>query len=180
MTEVLAALRLMLERHTPLPSVALDGHWDIVMVNAAYGAMMDAMLAEGADPAAGQGPTPALELLPAPRPNMLRLLCHPQGARKHVLNWAEVTRAVLQRAQHDARGAHHPGAREILDEVMAMPGIKRLMAEEQRGPAPLVVPVELPGPEGTRLRLLSTISTLGTAQDLTLRELHIESFHPAP
>ena len=32
---------------------------------------------------------------------------------------------------------------------------------------------------GTVLRLLSTISTLGTAQDITLQELHIESFHPA-
>ena len=30
-----------------------------------------------------------------------------------------------------------------------------------------------------RGRLFSTLTTLGTAQDITLQELHIESFHPA-
>src|SRR5262249_60223899 len=29
------------------------------------------------------------------------------------------------------------------------------------------------------VRLFTTIATLGTAQDITLQELHIESFHPA-
>jgi len=33
---------------------------------------------------------------------------------------------------------------------------------------------------GERLvRLFSTIATIGTAQDITLQELRIESFHPA-
>ena len=44
---------------------------------------------------------------------------------------------------------------------------------------PLVIPVELRQPEGGTMRLLSTIATLGTAEDITLRELHIEAFYPA-
>src|SRR4051794_11624197 len=36
MAEVLAALRLILARHDPLPAVAFDAGWDIVMFNAAY------------------------------------------------------------------------------------------------------------------------------------------------
>ena len=40
-----------------------------------------------------------------------------------------------------------------------------------------MVPVELMSPTGP-LRLLSTIATLGTAEDITLQELRIESFHP--
>jgi hypothetical protein len=34
-------------------------------------------------------------------------------------------------------------------------------------------------PDGGRTRFLTTIATLGTAQDLTLRELRIETYHPA-
>ena len=32
---------------------------------------------------------------------------------------------------------------------------------------------------GARVRLFSTITTFGTAQDITLQELKIETFHPA-
>ncbi len=42
----------------------------------------------------------------------------------------------------------------------------------------LVIPVEIALP-GLRARLFCTISTLGTAQDITLQELRIETFHPA-
>jgi hypothetical protein len=45
-------------------------------------------------------------------------------------------------------------------------------------PQSLLIPVVIEM-GGQRVRLLSTISTLGTAQDITLQELHIESFHPA-
>jgi hypothetical protein len=45
-------------------------------------------------------------------------------------------------------------------------------------PPRLVVPVELVlGPD--RLRLFSTLTTLGAPQDITLHELRIEAFHPA-
>jgi hypothetical protein len=42
----------------------------------------------------------------------------------------------------------------------------------------MVIPLELRLPQGT-LRLFSTITTLGTPQDITLQELRIESFHAA-
>ena len=35
MTEVLTALRLLLERHEPYPAIAFDGNWDVVMCNTA-------------------------------------------------------------------------------------------------------------------------------------------------
>ena len=47
------------------------------------------------------------------------------------------------------------------------------------GGAPLIVPVELRQGGGQTIRLLSTIATLGTAEDITLRELRIEAFYPA-
>ena len=184
MAEVIAALRLLLERHAPLPAVAFDGRWDLVMANEGYAALVDAMLAAGIDPAAGSGPIPRLALLAAPRPNMLRYLCHPDGARRHLLNWAEVTRAILLRVMREIRlTPPDPARRPPIEEALAYPGVARLLAADARMPGPaasLVVPVELRGPDGGVTRLLSTIATLGTAQDLTLRELRIETFHIAP
>src|SRR3954453_19830931 len=55
MAEVLAALWLILARHHPLPAVAFDAAWDIVMFNGAYGGVLDACLAAGVEPAVGAG-----------------------------------------------------------------------------------------------------------------------------
>jgi hypothetical protein len=120
-------------------------------------------------------------LLAPPRPNLLRYLCHPNGARRVVRNWEEATRAILARVRREARHAAADPARDaILAEALAMPGIRRLLRAEEEGwrPAPLVVPVELLRPEGGVARYLTTLATLGTAQDLTLRELRIETYHP--
>ncbi|MEN0075246.1 MAG: transcriptional regulator, partial [Paracraurococcus sp.] len=64
--------------------------------------------------------------------------------------------------------------------ALAQPGVAALLRQRPAGPAaPLLVPVEMPRPEGGTQRFLTTIATLGTAQDLTLRELRIETYHPA-
>ncbi|WP_158292269.1 MmyB family transcriptional regulator [Paracraurococcus ruber] len=180
MAEVLAALRLILARHDPLPAVAFDAAWDVVMVNQAYAPALDACLAAGADPGAGTMPRPVLALLPAPRPNLLRLLCHPAGARRLLANWPEVARALLDRVQREARlPTADPARRPPIEEALAQPGIAALIRQRPLGAAaPLVVPVAFQAPDGPK-RFLTTIATLGTAQDLTLRELRIETYHPA-
>lgn len=181
MAEILQALRLILARHDPLPAVAFDAAWDIVMVNEAYGPALDGCLAAGVEPAVGRGPLPRLALLPPPRPNLLRLLCHPGGARRFIGNWPDVARALLDRVQREARlPSADPAHRPPIEEALAHPGVAKLMRGRPLGPAaPLVVPVELLSPDGRRSRFLTTIATLGTAQDLTLRELRIETYHPA-
>jgi hypothetical protein len=63
--------------------------------------------------------------------------------------------------------------------VLAYPGVPKDWHEpELEAATALVVPLELRMPQGT-LRLFSTITTLGTPQDITLQELRIESFHAA-
>ena len=52
------------------------------------------------------------------------------------------------------------------------------MREAGGGPAALLIPTEFRQPDGSVARFVSTIATLGTAQDLTLRELRIETYHP--
>jgi hypothetical protein len=43
----------------------------------------------------------------------------------------------------------------------------------------VVVPLEMDGPDGAVLTFLSTVTTFGTALDLTAAELSIEAFLPA-
>ena len=149
------------------------------MCNRAYAGAIDACLAAGADPAAGAGPVTPLALLPAPRPNLLRLLCHPNGARRLLGNWSAVTKALLERVIRESRqpGAD-PAVRPPIEEALAYPGVARLMKEAGSGAAPLLIPTEFRQPNGSVARFVSTIATLGTAQDLTLRELRIETYHP--
>ena len=63
----------------------------------------------------------------------------------------------------------------LLAEIESYPG-------GQSGTADLggvVVPLELDGGDGGVLRFLSTVTTFGTALDLTAAELSIEAFLPA-
>ena len=172
MAEILSAVRMILRRHDPYPAVAFDAGWDIVMANTAYTGMVNALLSEG------HAPLPALKLIQKPRPNILRMLCRPDGARRIVANWEETARAVLARARREVLRDGDPGRRALLGEAMGYPGVPGPDPRELDGAqVGLVVPVEIRTPAGTQ-RLLSTIATLGTAEDITLQELRIESFHP--
>lgn len=168
MAEMRRALEILLRQHEPFFAVALDRRWDILMCNAAYAAL----LARIGDDAPRVEP---YRVLRAPRPNALRLLFG--RYRAIVANWDEVATCALDRAQREATLDRDPARRRILEEcVRAAPEGWRAGGHE--APARLVIPVELALP-ALRVRLFCTISTLGTAQDITLQELRIESFHPA-
>lgn len=174
MAEVLQAVTMILERHAPYPAVALDGRWDVLMANAAYAGSVMACGRE----ARGVEAIPPLVLLPKPRPNLLRLLCHPDGIRHHLDNWVEAAQAVLGRVRREVARDGDPARRAAFEEALAWPGVPPLPEIDAAGPPDLIVPVALRTPAGP-LRFLSTIATLGTAQDITLQDLRIETFHPA-
>ena len=166
MADMRHALGLLLRQNEPFLAVALDRRWDIVMCNTPYARFL-AMV--------GGGALEPHRVLPPPRLNLLRLLFGP--LRPLVVNWEEVAREVLERAQREAASDRDPARRQIVEECW------KAAPEEWRRPRAeasprLVVTVDLRLGE-TRVRLFSTITTLGTAQDITLQELHIESFHPA-
>jgi transcriptional regulator with XRE-family HTH domain len=167
MAEARRALELVLRRHEPFAAVAYDRHWDVVLANRPYSAVLRALVGDDA-------PEPYV-VQPEGRLNAMRLLFHPDGIRRHLANWTEVARAFLPRliqAQASTDLAMCALAREIL----SYPGVPRV---SEPGPPPaLLVPLVLRLGDVT-LRLFTTLSTLGTAQDVTLAELCVESFHPA-
>jgi len=167
MAEMRRAVVLLLRQHEPFFAVALDRRWDIVMCNRAYARMTQTL----DDPSLRLVP---YEVLPAPRLNALKLLFG--RFRPLIANWEEVASGVFDRAQREARLDRDPARRAVLEECLrsAPPGWRPARSET----APLVLTVELRiGDQSARL--FSTIATLGTAQDITLQELRIESFHAA-
>ena len=67
---------------------------------------------------------------------------------------------------------------QMMDRLAAEPGVEA--ASGLAEPAEMLfVPLRLRLPDGTELSIFSTLATFGTALDVTLEELSIESFFPA-
>ncbi len=161
------ALDLILRHQEPWPAVVMDRVWEIVDSNGAAGRFF-----------AEFPPDPALPAAAAT--NVLRQMFHPAGLRRWVANWEEVGEALVQRVHREAIGGLPDAVtRELLAEILAQPGVAaRWRLPDLSRPLAPFVPVVFAKP-GLRLAFFSTVTTLGTPQDVTLQELRIECFFPA-
>ncbi|MCZ4076421.1 helix-turn-helix transcriptional regulator [Rhodococcus sp. H36-A4] len=157
------AVREVLEAHSPYPAVAVDRTWNIVDANAAV-----AVLTQVVSPA-----------LLADQPlNALRLTLHPDGMAPHITNLGQWRAAVLAAL---LRSAHARADAEMLalhDELLTYPGGELDSDHAVTDPGAVYVPLKLRVGD-TDLSFLAIIATFGTALDITLSELAIESFFPA-
>ncbi|MGZ3452465.1 MAG: helix-turn-helix domain-containing protein [Polyangiales bacterium] len=168
MAEMRRAVELILKRHEPYGAVALDRHWNIVLANEGYVRVHHMMF----------GPDALKPYVPAPpHMNVIRDFFRPDGMRRHVANWTEVAKAMVPRIVREASSSNDETIRALAKEVLAQPGVPS-MRSVGAGPVPILIPLEIRMGDVT-LRLFTTIATIGTAQDVTLSELRIESFHPA-
>jgi transcriptional regulator with XRE-family HTH domain len=165
MEPVRAALDKILTGHEPYPAVIVDRRWDMVAANSAIAVLTDGV---------------ASELL-APPANALRATLHPDGLAPRIVNFSEWASHLLQRLHRQWVLTADPDIAALLDEVRGYPGVNTLPPPEADPTVPLFVPLRLrtSGPMGVELSFFSTIATFGTAVDLTLAELSIESFFPA-
>jgi hypothetical protein len=161
-------LEAILAQQEPFPAVVMNRDWDIRHANAAAERFFGFLLA-GGDP--GKVPGPA---------NVLRMMFHGDGLRPYVTNWPEVAQVLVGRARREAiGGATDERAQRILAEVLAYPGIPASVARaDPSAPQLPIVPVRF-AKDGRRFDFFSTVTTLGTPQDVTLQELRIECFFPA-
>jgi hypothetical protein len=69
--------------------------------------------------------------------------------------------------------------KRLLDELLSYPGVpSRWRMQDLDGTSPPFLTIDYRRGSST-LRLFSTLTTFGTAQDVGLQELRIESFFPA-
>ena len=165
------ALGFMLDQQEPYPGIVIDGHWNLLMANAAAGRMLAEFLDLEAFAAAHCGGGP---------PNILKLTVHPDGLRPWIVNWPDLALALWARVRREAAaGAPDPALLALVEEVEAMaPKPDRLPDGPPAGPPSPILPLVLRRGDLT-LAWFSTIATLGTAMDAELEELRIELFFPA-
>ena len=162
MEPVRTALQRLLDGHEPYPAIVVDRHWGMLAANRAV-----AFLTDGAAP----------HLLEPPV-NVLRLGLHPEGLAPRIANLSEWRAHLLDRLGRQVVTTQDPALAALYDELAGYPG-----GDEPPTPPDLVageiaVPLRLRHEHG-EASFISTVTTFGTAVDVTVSELSIESFFPA-
>jgi transcriptional regulator with XRE-family HTH domain len=162
MSPVRHGLDAILAGHEPYPAVIVDRQWELLASNAPAQILLAGVSEE----------------LIAPPANALRITLHPDGLAPRIANFPEWSHHLLTRLHRQALLSQDPALAELERELLSYPGVEAVSGIAE--PADMLfVPLRLRLPDGPQLSLFSTIATFGTALDITLDELSIESFFPA-
>ena len=164
---VRSAVNAILRQQEPYPAVVMNRRWNIVDSNAAAKHFFARALN-------GREPTPANAA-----PNVLRLMFHPDGLRPVIANWDAVGPALIQRIHREAAGGVvDEETRALIEELFGYPGVpKAWRSPDPRVTLTPVLPITFVV-DGVTFNYFSAVTVLGTAHDITLQELRIESFFP--
>jgi len=163
MEPIRRALNMMLEKHNPYPALVIDGNWNILMMNSTQQHMAFLLLSQGN--VSGSR-------------NLLELMFDPQAFRPSISNWDEVAAHLLRRLRKQMLAYSKPGHSELYEKLLAMnPPSNWQQPETTQSEAPMLS-LEISF-AGNTLGLFSTLSQFGTALDVGVEELLIESYFPA-
>jgi transcriptional regulator with XRE-family HTH domain len=157
MAPIRAAVTWTLQRHDPLPAIALDRHWTVVNANTAATNLLAAVGVATGD-------------------SLLQALTEPSQLRDALDNWPEVRRHLLARLRIENAQL---GGDSVLDAAIVI--LAREDAEIEHDTTGVLSPV-IPTRYrfgGAILSLFSTIAQFGTAEDIALADLKIELMFPA-
>lgn len=157
------AVRTILAAHEPWPALAVDRHWKLVAANAVAMRLMD-----------GVGPT-----LLGPPANVLRISLHPDGLAPRIANLRAWRIHVLDRLRRDVAASADAGLIALMEEIARYPGGSDAppnAAAREAGMIATPLRLRIPGGE---LSLLSATTVFGTATEVQLAELTLETFFPA-
>lgn len=157
------AVDLIMAGHEPHPALLVDRHWNLLTANAAAMHLMDGL---------------APELLTPPI-NVLRASLHPGGLAGRILNLTEWRGHVLERLRRDLAITADPVLGQLLAELTAFPALPAAVGRAH-GPdyGGVAIPLRMASPFGP-LSFISTTTLFGTAVDVTLSELVLETFFAA-
>jgi transcriptional regulator with XRE-family HTH domain len=169
--EVRDAVSRVLAAHEPYPAIAVDRYWNLIASNESIGPFLEGV---------------ADELL-LPPVNTIRLALHPEGVAPRIVNLGEYRADLIERLERAARLTGDAQLAELHEEMLGYPGLAAPDTpggSAAAGPAVAAVAVGLrlapaPGSDAPELSFFSTITTFGTAVDVTVSELALEAFFPA-
>ena len=164
MEPVRQAIDRFLRAHEPYPALVVDRYHNLVAANDALDLLLD-------------GVSPGLLEPPA---NAMRVALHPEGMAPRTLNLAEWSSHLLHRMRREAQSTADPRLADLYDELSGYPGVSVTPSQPDVQPTDILLPLRLLDTDGaSELAFFSTLSTFGTAADITLSELAIEAFYPA-
>jgi len=155
------AIDRVLEGHEPYPALVVDRHWGMVTANSAVGLLLEGV---------------AVSLLEPPM-NVLRLSLHPEGLAPRIANLGEWRGHLLERLGRQAVVTGDPALAALHEELAGYSGGDGVLAEDPAA-AEIAAPLRLRA-GGRLLSFVSTVTTFGTATEITASELSIEAFFPA-
>lgn len=160
---VMAMVEQIVQASHPNPALAIDHRWTMITANNAVD-----VLTRG-----------VAEHLLEGSVNVLRLGLHPQGLAPRIRNFGAWRDHVLARLARDIDVSADSALMELRRELMSYPGVTDKSGRDQTEGADLIaVPLMLDSEEGV-LSFISTTTVFGTATDVTLAGVAIESFYPA-
>ena len=168
MEPVKRTLAFMLERHEPYPAIVMDRHWNLLMANAPS-RRLTSLFVDDPETICGSGPL-----------NAMLLVFHPRGMRRFITNWDTVAAELIRRLRREAAtSGRDEAAQALLQQILSYADRPRLvsLSDPPHPPAPFI-PLRLRRGE-VQLEFFTTMTSLGTAQDITLQELRIETYFSA-
>jgi transcriptional regulator with XRE-family HTH domain len=158
LASIRAALALVLRGHEPYPAVVINRWWDLVEANRALAPMI-----AGCAPHLLEGTV-----------NVLRLSLHPDGLASRIVNLAQWRTHLLEQVHRRAVQTGDQRLADLEEELRGYPG----GAAEAPTSSAVVLPLRL-RVDARELALFSIEARVGTATDVTVEELSIETFYPA-
>ena len=158
-----AAVDLILRAHEPNPALAVDRHWDLVTGNR----MLPHLMA-GADPELLQG-----------RVNVLRLSLHPRGLAPRIVNLGQWREHLFERLRQQVQATGDAALASLQEELRGYPvpdGAHDTRLEGEH--VGVALPLRFRTLDGQVLSFISTTTVFGTAVDVTVQELTLETFFP--
>ena len=163
MQPVRDAVDRLLAAHEPYPAILVDRRWTLMAANRAAIVLVD-------------GVAPGLLDPPC---NVLRATLHPDGLSARILNLDEWFDHIIGNLRRQVAVTGDDDLRALDAELCgyaARSGVT--MRPPQEASRAIAVPMRLRTDDG-ELAFITMIATFGTALDITLTELSIETFLPA-
>jgi len=136
MTQVRAAVEIILRSNEPRSALAHDRHWNVVMANAAFVEFLTVTMGKAP---AGLSP---LRVSTAPRLNILHLLFDPNGFRKIIVNWEAIAKSLLNEAYRRLAWARDETLKNLITDILSYPGVpSRWREPDLEAPHELILPM---------------------------------------
>ena len=162
MAQVQRALGFLLAQAEPYGAVVIDRQWNVHQYNRPMATFMGLLL--------GQVPD---------RFNIMEATFDPAGFRPYIENFDELAPLLIDRLHRQAVTDADPRTDALLERILGFPEAPddwRTLNLDR--PPQLLMPLVM-NKDGMRLSLFTTMTVLGTADDITTSELAIEHYFPA-